>query len=248
MAPRARWGRISMANLLSVSDLYAGYGHIEVLRGISFELPQSGVTAIIGPNGHGKTTLLRTLSGLTRATSGHVTFDGRPVPVQAEARARAGLVHVPQGDQLFMEMTVEENLRMGAYSRPKTTDLNTALAQVFELFPRLAERRQQRVSSLSGGERRMVGIGRGMMADGKLLMIDEPSLGLAPILIEQVYDALGQLAATGRAILVVEENPSRVEAVSDRFFLMDGGRFAWSGDAVALRNSADIVATYLGEG
>lgn len=237
-----------MAHLLSVSDLHSGYGHIQVLRGISFDLPHSGVTAIIGPNGHGKTTLLRTLSGLTQATSGSIVFDGTPVPARAEARARAGLVHVPQGDQLFMEMTVEENLRMGAYCRPTGTDLNAGLAQVFDLFPRLAERRQQRVSSLSGGERRMVGIGRGMMADGKLLMIDEPSLGLAPILIEQVYDALGQLAATGRAILVVEENPSRVEAVSDRFFLMDGGRFAWSGDTEALRNSADIVSTYLGDG
>lgn len=237
-----------MASLLSVSDLCAGYGHIQVLREISFDLPHSGVTAIIGPNGHGKTTLLRTLSGLTRTTSGSIVFDGAPAPAQAEARARAGLVHVPQGDQLFMEMTVEENLRMGAYSRPKGTDTSAGLSQVFELFPRLAERRQQRVSSLSGGERRMVGIGRGMMADGKLLMIDEPSLGLAPILIEQVYDALGKLAATGRAILVVEENPSRVEAVSDRFFLMDGGRFAWSGDAEALKNSADIVSTYLGKG
>lgn len=232
--------------MLSVSDLSAGYGHIQVLHGIVFDLPRSGVTAIIGPNGHGKTTLLRALSGLNRAWSGRILFDGAPVPATPEARARAGLVHVPQGDQLFMDMTVEENLRMGGYGRGKRFDPAPALADVYALFPRLAERRRQQVSSLSGGERRMVGIGRGMMADGKLLMIDEPSLGLAPILIEQVYDALGKLARTGRAILVVEENPSRVEAVAERFFLMDGGRFAWSGDTEALKKSSDIVSAYLG--
>lgn len=236
-----------MSDLLRVRDLCGGYGHIKVLHDISMTLPSAGVSAIIGPNGHGKTTLLRTLSGLNRAWSGEIVFDGAPIPIAAEARARAGLVHVPQGDQLFMEMTVEENLHMGAYSRPAAADLQAGLASVFDLFPRLAERRRQRVSSLSGGERRMVGIGRGMMAGGKLLMIDEPSLGLAPIVIEQVYEALTRLAATGAAILVVEENPSRVEKVAERFFLMDGGRFAWSGDAAMLRNSADIVATYLGD-
>jgi len=235
-----------MADLLDVRDLSSGYGHIKVLYGVSFALPMAGVSAIIGPNGHGKTTLLRTLSGLNRSWGGKIMFNGTPVPAAAEARARAGLVHVPQGDQLFMEMTVEENLLMGAYSRPARDDLQAGLASVFDLFPRLAERRRQRVSSLSGGERRMVGIGRGMMAAGKLLMIDEPSLGLAPIVIEQVYEALTRLAATGAAILVVEENPSRVERVAERFFLMDGGRFAWTGDAAALRSSSDIVSAYLG--
>lgn len=235
-----------MQDLLSVRNLSSGYGHIRVLHEVSFTLPKAGVSAVIGPNGHGKTTLLRTLSGLNRTWSGEIEFYGVPVPARAEARARAGLVHVPQGDQLFMEMSVEENLAMGAYSRPRGHDLKEGLAQVFDLFPRLAERRRQRVSSLSGGERRMVGIGRGMMASGKLLMIDEPSLGLAPIVIEQVYEALVQLAATGAAILVVEENPSRVEAVAERFYLMDGGTFAWTGDAEALRQSSDIVSTYLG--
>ncbi|SDJ36999.1 ABC transporter ATP-binding protein [Lutimaribacter saemankumensis] len=235
-----------MADLLSVRNLCSGYGHIPVLHDVSFSLPREGVSAIIGPNGHGKTTLLRTLSGLNRSWSGQIEFDGAPIPQSVEARARAGLVHVPQGDQLFMDMTVMENLAMGAYARPKGYDLQTGFAEVFDLFPRLAERRQQRVSSLSGGERRMVGIGRGMMAGGKLLMIDEPSLGLAPIVIEQVYDALRKLASTGAAILVVEENPSRIETVAERFFLMDGGKFEWTGDTEALRNSSDIVATYLG--
>jgi len=235
-----------MTDILDVQDLRSGYGHIRVLNDVSFSLPSSGVSAIIGPNGHGKTTLLRTLSGLNRTWSGDIFFDGEKLPPSPEARARAGLVHVPQGDKLFTDMTVEENLIMGAYSRPKDAIFKDGLDAVFDLFPRLAERRDQRVSSLSGGERRMVGIGRGMMAGGKLLMIDEPSLGLAPIVIEQVYEALARLAATGAAILVVEENPSRIENIAQRFFLMDGGRFAWSGDAEALRNSTDIVSTYLG--
>lgn len=236
-----------MSVLLSVKNLRSGYGHIQVLHDVSFELPLSGVAAIIGPNGHGKTTLLRTISGLNRTWAGEITFKGRPMPVKAEARTRAGLIHVPQGDQLFMEMTVAENLKMGAYRRVGDFDLNSSFDHVYELFPQIAERRSQRVSSLSGGERRMVGIGRGMMAEGKLLMIDEPSLGLAPITIEQVYEALERLAETGRAILVVEENPSRVNVVASRFFLMDGGRFAWSGNAEELRTSASFVSTYLGE-
>lgn len=235
-----------MDPLLSVDGVISGYRDIPVLHGVSFDVPRSGITAIIGPNGHGKSTLLRTISGLNPIWSGAITFKGKRLPETAHACARLGLVHVPQGDQLFMGMTVEENLLMGAHSREDGADGRRTLEEVYALFPRLQERRQQRVNSLSGGERRMTGIGRGMMADGKLMMIDEPSLGLAPLLIEQIYAALGQLAASGRAILVVEENPSRVEAVASQFFLMDGGRFVWSGDAGELRRSGDLLATYLG--
>lgn len=235
-----------MSSILNVSSLTAGYGHIKVLRDLTFEVPQQGVTAIIGPNGHGKSTLLRAISGLCKTWSGTITFAGARMPVAAPERARLGLVHVPQGDQLFMNLSVEENLQMGAYARADRNQVLQSLDQVYELFPRLKERRRQVASALSGGERRMVGIGRGMMADGKLMMIDEPSLGLAPLLIEQIYAALGTLADSERAILVVEENPSRVASVASRFFLMDGGQFAWRGDASDLNASKEIVATYLG--
>jgi branched-chain amino acid transport system ATP-binding protein len=224
----------------------SGYRHLKVLKSIDFSVDESGMTAIIGPNGHGKSTLLKTIAGLLPTWSGEIVFDGQPLPNGAPERARLGLTLVPQGDQLFTGMTVEENLMMGAFARTDRTAIRATLDTVFALFPRLHERRTQRAESLSGGERRMVGIGRGLMADGRLMMIDEPSLGLAPLIIEQIYEALGQIAADGRAIVVVEENPSRVAQVADSFHLMDGGAFAWSGTTAELETSGEIIKSYLG--
>lgn len=235
-----------MISLLSVKGLSSGYRHQKVLHDIDLEIPKGSVTAIIGPNGHGKSTLLKTLSGLLPSWEGETTFAGEPLPNGAPDRARKGLVLVPQGDQLFTAMTVEENLMMGSFARSDTSEIKASLDEVYTLFPRLLERRTQRAESLSGGERRMVGIGRGMMANGKLMMIDEPSLGLAPLIIEQIYAALGVLAKGSRSIIVVEENPSRVAGVASRFHLMDAGRFAWSGNAEELAESGDILKTYLG--
>jgi branched-chain amino acid transport system ATP-binding protein len=235
-----------LSTLLSATGLMSGYGHLKVLHAIDLNVEKGGITAVIGPNGHGKSTLLKTLSGLISLWSGEVIFDGDRLPSGAPDRARAGLVLVPQGDQLFTGMTVEENLMMGAFSRQDGRGIQKTLDEVYDLFPRLLERRTQRANSLSGGERRMVGIGRGMMANGKLMMIDEPSLGLAPLIIEQIYAALSQLAAGDRSILVVEENPSRVAKVAKAFHLMDGGEFTWSGSAEQLANSGDILKTYLG--
>ncbi|MDO6728230.1 ABC transporter ATP-binding protein [Cognatishimia sp. 1_MG-2023] len=235
-----------MTALLSVTGLSSGYRQQRVLHEIDLEVPQGSVSAIIGPNGHGKSTLLKAISGLLPSWSGETVFDGEAMPNGAPERARRGLVLVPQGDQLFMGMTVEENLMMGAFARKDSGAIKASLEEVYTLFPRLLERRTQRAESLSGGERRMVGIGRGMMANGKLMMIDEPSLGLAPLIIEQIYEALNVLATGSRSIMVVEENPSRVANVASTFHLMDGGRFTWSGDADALAGSGDILKTYLG--
>ena len=235
-----------MSDLLAVKGLVSGYRNFKVLQSIDFSVGTSGVTAIIGPNGHGKSTFLKTIAGLLPTWSGQIFFEGVLLPAGAPERARLGLTLVPQGDQLFTGMTVEENLKMGAFARSDQQAVRATLETVYSLFPRLLERRTQRADSLSGGERRMVGIGRGMMADSKLMMIDEPSLGLAPLIIEQIYGALGQLAASGRAIIVVEENPSRVAKVASNFHLMDGGKFDWSGTAAELETSGDIVKTYLG--
>ncbi len=235
-----------MSMLLSVRGLTSGYGNLQVLREIDFEIETGKIVAVIGPNGHGKSTLLKTISGLLPTWSGQCSFKSEPLCSGAPERARKGLVLVPQGDQLFMGMSVEENLLMGAFARSDVGATMETLKEVYELFPRLDERRTQRADSLSGGERRMVGIGRGMMSNGDLMMIDEPSLGLAPLIIEQIYDALGKLAKGDRSIIVVEENPSRVASVASHFYLLDGGKFAWSGDAKELSASGDVLKTYLG--
>lgn len=235
-----------MMPLLTVRRLASGYRQLRVLHDVDLDIESGEITAIIGPNGHGKSTLLKAIAGLLPSWAGDVAFEGRPLPAGAPDRARNGLILVPQGDQLFMGMTVEENLMMGAFARPDYGGARHALKDVYELFPRLNERRSQTASSLSGGERRMVGIGRGMMAKGKLMMIDEPSLGLAPLIIDQIYTALAELARKGQSILVVEENPSRVAHVASKFHLLDGGRFAWSGSAEELAGSGHVLKTYLG--
>jgi branched-chain amino acid transport system ATP-binding protein len=235
-----------MSPLLAVRRLVSGYRHLRVLHEVDFEVARGEITAIIGPNGHGKSTLLKAVSGLLPSWSGEVEFDGRKLPAGAPDRARAGLVLVPQGDQLFMGMTVEENLIMGAFAQSEPGGVLQSLKEVYALFPRLLERRTQRANSLSGGERRMVGIGRGMMARARLMMIDEPSLGLAPLIIDQIYEALGRLASSGQSILVVEENPSRVAHIASAFHLMDGGRFAWSGSSAEMVGSRNLLKTYLG--
>lgn len=236
-----------MSALLTATDIVAGYLNRPVLHGVSAQVAEGEVLAVIGPNGHGKTTFLHTLSGFLPCRSGTFEFAGQRMEnASVHARVEAGLVHVPQGDQLFADMTVEENLLMGAYLVNDGAIVAERFEKVFTLFPKLKDRRNQYASSLSGGERRMVGIGRGLMADAKLIMLDEPSLGLAPLLIEQIYEALDALRAEGRSFLVVEENPSRLMGFADRMCLMDAGRMAWSGTTDEARRSGDILKTYLG--
>ncbi|WP_226552442.1 ABC transporter ATP-binding protein [Celeribacter naphthalenivorans] len=236
-----------MTALLKVTDLVSGYLNRPVLHGVSLQLNSGDAVAIIGPNGHGKTTFLRCLSGLLKATSGTISFLGQDVSHEpAHRRVAGGMVHVPQGDQLFADMSVEENLFMGAYRAEKGANLKYRLDEVYALFPRLAERRGQVTKSLSGGERRMVGIGRGLMAKGELLILDEPSLGLAPKVIEEIYAALVEKRRDGASILIVEEDPSRVSKVADQIYLMDAGHFVWSGSPDEAAASEDVMQTYLG--
>jgi branched-chain amino acid transport system ATP-binding protein len=236
-----------MTALLSLEGIACGYGANQVLRGLSLDVAEGSLTAIIGPNGHGKTTLLRTISGLVPLSGGRIHFAGQPLAhKRPDEIVAAGIVHVPQGDLLFPEMTVLDNLQMGAYLPEAAKQMRSRLEEVFALLPKLKERRGQIASTLSGGERRMVGIGRGLMAGGKLLMLDEPSLGLAPIVIDQIYEVIWQLTQSGRTILLVEENAARVADKAAQVALLDNGQFAWTGAGPELMARPKILETYLG--
>ena len=233
--------------LLHVDAIEAGYGAQTVIRGLSLMMAEGDFAALIGPNGHGKTTLLRAISGLVRLRHGSITLGGIRIDgLRPDEVAAAGIVHVPQGDMLFPEMTVLENLRMGAYLPAAAAREAGRLEEVFALLPKLKERSRQTASTLSGGERRMVGIGRGLMAGGRLLMLDEPSLGLAPIVIDQIYAVIAGLRDSGRSVLIVEENASRIAEYADRLHLLDNGAFAWSGSGAELMSRPEILAAYLG--
>lgn len=233
--------------LLALDGVTAGYQGRTVLRQVSMSLAEGAFVAIIGPNGHGKTTLLRAISGLVPVEEGTVSLAGRRLErLRPDEIVAAGIVHVPQGDLLFPEMTVLENLQMGAYLPAADARMAESLDMVFGLLPKLAERQGQVASTLSGGERRMVGIGRGLMAGGRVLMLDEPSLGLAPIVIDQIYEVIGRLRAAGRTVLLVEENVTRVVDTADHIYLLDNGQFVWNGAGVELMSRPEIVETYLG--
>ena len=232
--------------LLVLDGVVAGYQGRTVLHGLSMAVPEGGFVAIIGPNGHGKTTLLRAISGLLPIDAGSITLAGerldrrRPDEIVA-----AGVVHAPQGDLLFPEMTVLENLQMGAYLPAAGARMAERLDMVFALLPKLAERRRQVASTLSGGERRMVGIGRGLMTGGRVLMLDEPSLGLAPKLVAEVFGLIRQLREMGMTIMLIEQNVRMSLDIVDRVYLLNTGRVEFAGTPAELRAQGDIEQTYL---
>lgn len=232
--------------VLSLTNVVSGYRELDVLRGISFDVAAGDFVTVVGPNGHGKSTLLKTISGLVPLKSGTIRVNGSPAPAKPEAIAGLGVAHVPQGDMLFPEMSVLENLLMGAYLTRDKSLIDQRLNEVYALLPKLADRRHQVASSLSGGERRMVGIGRGLMMGGEILLIDEPSLGLAPLIIEQIYGVIAELSKSGRTILLVEENPARVADLANHLHLLDDGVIVWSGPPAELLARDELLATYLG--
>ncbi len=233
--------------LLALEDVSAGYQGNQVLKGLSLAVPEGALVTIIGPNGHGKSTLLRCVSGLVRTTRGTIRLRDTPLHrLKPNEIVAAGVVHIPQGDMLFPDMTVRDNLLMGAYLPAAFANGRQRLEEIFVLLPVLAERRRQIASTLSGGERRMLAIGRGLMSVGRILLIDEPSLGLAPIAIDQIYAAIAGLKRSGRTILLVEENATRVLDLADMVYLLDNGQMVWQGAPRDLASRQELLATYLG--
>ncbi|WP_437752351.1 ABC transporter ATP-binding protein [Sorangium sp. So ce1389] len=236
-----------MAAALEVTDLATGYGEVQILWGVTLRLEPGKLTALVGSNGAGKTTLLRAVTGLLPAWSGSVVFAGRDVTrLAAHARAGDGLVLVPEGRQLFADMTVHENLELGAFSRRAQPGLRRNLERVFEMFPRLADRRGQKAGTLSGGEQQMVAVARGLMADPKVLMLDELSLGLAPRLVLDLFESLRRLKAEGLTMLLVEQNVAMAMAVSDYAYVLAEGRVHLEGEASELARKEEVRRAYLG--
>jgi len=233
--------------VLSVSNLSAGYGGSTVLHSISLRVDDGETVVVLGPNGHGKTTLLRAISGLIRPTAGTIEFDGVDTTYLAtDAIVGAGIVHIPQGDLPFPEMTVLENLLVGAYRSEAWSERKERLERVFQLFPRLAERQKQLARSVSGGERRMLALGRGLMSKARLLLIDEPSLGLAPLVIEQVYATIHEIKSSGLSIMLMDENADHIGGLADRMYLLEAGVLVREGPTAELLRDEALLAAYLG--
>lgn len=233
--------------MIRVRDLHAGYGDTEVLQGIDLDVNQGEVVAIIGANGVGKTTLLRTISGLLTPTSGTITLEGRSIAgIGAHKVVEQGVVMVPEGRRLFARMSVRRNLEIGAYASRARPRLKQSLGEVFDLFPILRERESQLGGTLSGGQQQMCAIGRGLMAVPTLLMLDEVSLGLAPIAVKHVYEAVRAIRDLGLTLVIVEQNVSQALKVADRAYVIQGGRVVLSGTGRELTDNEDVRRAYLG--
>lgn len=233
--------------LLEVHDLHAGYGAIQALRGVSFTVDHGQVVSLIGANGAGKSTTLNAISGVIKPTGGRVIFDGRDITGWRADRVTAlGLVQVPEGRQIIAPMSVEENLQIGAHLRTDSAEIAADLEGIFARFPRLHERRAQKAGSLSGGEQQMLAVGRALMARPRLLMLDEPSMGLAPLLVNEVFRIIESIKAQGIPILLVEQNARKALNLAGYAYALERGRIAHHGDAEDLRSNESVIAAYLG--
>jgi branched-chain amino acid transport system ATP-binding protein len=236
-----------MSALLELDGVESGHGLTPVLRDVSLSVAAGEIVALIGANGAGKSTLLNTVMGLVALTGGEIRFDNRPIGRMAtSAIVRAGLAQVPERRQLFGTMTVEENLRMGAYTRTDRAEIAVALEAQFSQFPILSERRRQAAQTLSGGEQQMLAIARAMMSRPRLLLLDEPSLGLAPLLVEQIMEQTKALRAAGGTVLVVEQNARAALGIADRAYILENGRITMSGKAADLLDNQIVQDAYLG--
>ena len=231
--------------MLKIEDLHVYYGAIHAIKGVSFEVGEGEIVALIGANGAGKSTILKTVSGLMHPRSGGITFCGEDIAhMDAYKLLRHGLAHVPEGRRIFQQMTVQDNLEMGAYIRKEVS--KDDLDRVFNYFPRLKERRKQIAGTLSGGEQQMLAMSRALMSRPKLMMLDEPSMGLAPILIDQIFEIVKQLHKDGTTILLVEQNASKALEIADRAYVLETGKVILSGTGKELASSDEVKKAYLG--
>ena len=231
--------------MLKIEDMHVYYGAIHAVKGVSFEVGEGEIVALIGANGAGKSTILKTVSGLMHPRSGSITFmDKNIAHTDAYKLVRQGLAHVPEGRRIFLQMTVQENLEMGAFTQKEVS--KEELDKVFQLFPRLQERRKQVAGTLSGGEQQMLAMSRALMSKPKLIMLDEPSMGLAPILVDQIFSIIKELHADGTTILLVEQNASKALEIADRAYVLETGKITLSGTGAELAQSDEVRKAYLG--
>ena len=233
-------------SLLKVDDIHVYYGNIHAIKGISFEVNEGEIVTLIGANGAGKSTTLNTVAGLMKPRSGQITFDGKNLAsVPASRIVSLGMALCPEGRRVFQQMSVRENLEMGGYTRP-AAEIPASLEDVFTRFPRLKEREKQVAGTLSGGEQQMLAMGRALMSKPKLLMLDEPSMGLAPILVEQIFDIIKELHAAGTTVLLVEQNAQMALSIADRAYVLGTGRITMSGPAAEVLADDRVRSAYLG--
>jgi branched-chain amino acid transport system ATP-binding protein len=234
--------------VLELEDVHTYYGSIHALKGVSIEVREGEIVTLIGANGAGKSTTLRSINGLNHPRDGRISFQGRDITfLVAHEIVRLGIAQSPEGRKLFSRMSVLENLEMGAFQRRDRATISEDLDRVYSLFPRLAERKHQKAGTLSGGEQQMCAIGRALMAHPKLLLLDEPSMGLAPIFVERIFDIVREINEQGTPILLVEQNALMALDVADRGYVMETGRIALADDAKALAKNEEVRKTYLGE-
>jgi branched-chain amino acid transport system ATP-binding protein len=234
--------------MLSVEELSVNYKAINALKGVNCEIRQGEIVALIGANGAGKTTTLNTISGIVPAATGRIVFEGRDIAgVPAHEIVRMGICQVPEGRRLFVRMSVLENLEMGAYTRNDKKGIREALEKVFELFPRLAERKKQLARTLSGGEQQMLAMGRALMSTPRLLLLDEPSMGLAPMLVEKIFEIIKEINKSGTTIMLVEQNAHMALSIANRAYVLETGKVVLQGGAAELAADPEVRKAYLGE-
>ena len=235
-------------SMLEVNDLQVYYGMIHAIKGVSFHVNEGEIIALIGANGAGKTTILHTITGLIAPKGGQVVFEGKDITkTPAHKIVELGMAHVPEGRRVFAQLSVYQNLKMGAYTRSDKNEIEESLEMVYKRFPRLEERKNQMAGTLSGGEQQMLAMGRALMSKPRIILMDEPSMGLSPILVNEIFDIIQSVSASGTTVLLVEQNAKKALAIADRSYVLETGKISLDGNAKDLLNDDSIKKAYLGE-